>query len=171
MEEKTGKWRLFAAGFVIFLIVGSIFFGGQVNTVTKQPIEFNHKKHIDSGLDCSTCHQFLKDGVFTGIPDINACLTCHEEPITQSPEEQKIREYANKKEDIPWVKITREPGHVYFSHERHVVSGKIECVSCHGKMGERVKPIQKPAIKLNMDMCINCHKKMKVNTDCVVCHK
>ena len=171
MEEKTGKWWLFAAGLVIFLIAGSIFFGGQVNTATKQPIEFNHKKHIDSGLDCSTCHQFLKDGVFTGIPDINTCLTCHEEPITQSPEEQKIREYAKKKEDIPWVKITRQPNHVYFSHQRHVVSGKIECVMCHGKMEERIKPIQKPAIKLNMDMCINCHKKLKVNTDCTACHK
>jgi hypothetical protein len=135
-----------------------------------QPISFNHKKHVDQGLECDACHRYYKTQSFSGLPSIAICLECHKEPITSNPEEEKIRQYEKKKEQIPWRHIYGEPDHVFFSHRRHVVLGKIACQTCHGNIAQSEEPPSKPWVKMTMSWCMNCHRKSKATNDCLACH-
>ena len=152
------------ASFLILLI--SLGFGSRI----EQPISFNHKKHMDQGLGCDTCHRFFKTQTFSGMPDINTCLECHKEPVTKSPEEEKIREFQKKGTPILWKRIYEQPDHVFFSHRRHVVLGKLECKNCHGGVGQSERPPSRPWVMMTMKWCMDCHTKSKVTNDCLACH-
>jgi hypothetical protein len=155
-----------AIGFILIALFISLGFGSR----KEQPISFNHKEHLEQGLECDTCHRFYKTQTFSGIPHLNTCLECHKEPVTQSPEEEKIRQFQKKGEEIPWRRIYGEPDHVFFSHRRHVVLGKIPCQTCHGNIGKSERPPTKPWVKMTMKWCMNCHRKNKVTNDCLACH-
>jgi hypothetical protein len=155
-----------AAGlFLLFLIV-SVGFSSR----TGQPISFNHKKHSDQSLGCDACHQFFKTQTFSGIPALATCLECHKEPVTQSSEEEKVRQFQKKGQEIPWRRIYEQPDHVFFSHRRHVVLGKIPCATCHGDIGQSEKPPTKPWVKMTMNWCMACHTKNRATNDCLACH-
>jgi len=162
------KFFLFglAAGFILFFLFIGLGFGSK----TGQPISFNHKKHLEQGLECNSCHPHFKTQTFSGMPDIATCLECHKEPITKSPEEEKIRQFQKKRQEIPWERIYEEPDHVFFSHRRHVVLGKMDCQNCHGDIGQSERPPTKPWGKMTMRWCMNCHAGKKVTNDCLVCH-
>ena len=137
----------------------------------RQPIRFNHQKHINEvGLSCSDCHIYVDSQTFAGLPDLDLCLTCHEDPQTDIPEEEKLRTLQANGGYLNWERIYRVPDHVYFSHQRHVTAGKLECSTCHGSIAERNKPPTKPAIRISMERCMNCHEEKKVYNDCLSCH-
>ncbi len=142
-----------------------------VGSRTEQPIAFNHKKHIDQGLECDTCHKYYKTESFSGLPSVAVCLECHKEPVTKSPEEEKIRQFAAKGAQIPWKRIYREPDHVFYSHQAHVVLAKIECKTCHGNIAQSEKPPTKPYVDMTMGWCMGCHKERKASNDCLTCHQ
>lgn len=156
-----------AAGILILFLLIRLGIGSR----TEQPIPFNHKKHLDQGLQCDTCHPYFKTQTFSGMPTIATCLECHKEPITNNPEEEKIRQFAQKGEEIPWERVYGEPDHVYFSHRAHVVLGKMECKTCHGNVSEAVRPPSRPWVNMTMRWCMNCHEKKKVTNDCLACHE
>jgi hypothetical protein len=162
------KFFLIGLAIGVFLFVMLISFG--LGSKSEQPISFNHKKHLEQGLECDACHRFYKTQTFSGIPDLNTCLECHKEPATKSKEEEKIRQFKKKGEEIPWRRIYEEPDHVFFSHRRHVVLGKIPCQACHGKIGQSERPPTKPWVKMTMKWCMDCHAKNKVTNDCLACH-
>ena len=155
-----------AAGFLLLFLFIGLGFGSK----TEQPISFNHKKHLEQGLECDTCHPYVRTQTFAGMPDIATCLGCHKEPITESPEEEKIRQFHKKGDEIPWKRLYEEPNHVFFSHRRHAVLGKIPCQTCHGEIGQSEKPPAKPWVKMTMRWCMDCHAKNKVTNDCLACH-
>ncbi|RPI99871.1 MAG: hypothetical protein EHM36_15405, partial [Deltaproteobacteria bacterium] len=161
--------RFFIVGLVIGFLLLFLLITYSVGSKTEQPVAFNHKKHADQGLECDACHRFYKTQTFSGLPSLAVCLECHQEPVTQSPEEEKIRQYAKRGEEIPWKRIYQQPDHVFFSHRRHVVLGKMECKSCHGNMGEMEKPPAKPFVLMTMDWCMDCHAERKVTNDCQAC--
>ncbi len=163
--------KFFLLGFAIGILVLFLFIAYSAGSRADQPIAFNHKKHMEQGLDCDTCHRYYKTQSFPGMPSVSVCLECHKEPITQNPEEEKIRQYAKRGEEIPWRQIYGEPDHVFFSHRRHVVLGKIECKTCHGNIGESEKPPTKQFIPMTMGWCMGCHAKKKVTNDCLACHE
>ena len=165
------KIRFFLLGLVIGFILLSLLVSFSVGSKVGQPIAFNHKKHIDQGLECDTCHKYYKTQTFSGIPDSSVCLECHKEPITKSPEEEKIRQYAKKGEQIPWRRIYREPDHVFYSHQAHVVLAKIECKTCHDDIAQREKPPARPFVQMTMGWCMRCHKERKASNDCLTCHE
>lgn len=137
-----------------------------------QPIAFNHKKHASElSLPCTTCHQSVEGQTFAGLPQTETCITCHAAALTKNPEEEKIRQFAAKKEIIPWQRIYRMPPHVFFSHRRHVVVGKVDCATCHGKMAEQLTPPVRPLVNQTMSWCVNCHQERKASVDCDACHK
>ncbi|MBI2501012.1 MAG: cytochrome c3 [Deltaproteobacteria bacterium] len=82
-----------------------------------------------------------------------------------------MREYAEKEGKIPWRRLTRMPDHVYFSHQRHVTSGKVSCEECHGKMEERNKPPTTAPKDLLMENCLECHQRQGASVDCISCHR
>lgn len=157
---------------LIFIVLLLPYLGISENS--QQPIEFNHKKHKDQGVECATCHIYIREESFAGLPKLETCLDCHESALTKSTEEEKIRTYAKKRVKLEWKKLYRLPQHVYFSHRRHVALGKLECRNCHGSIDNTTKPPLKPLKTLMMNDCIDCHKKSKsskLTTDCIDCHK
>lgn len=167
------KTKVIAA--VVVLAAGAAagwaLFNSRKGRVAEQPIAFNHKRHIDEGLTCTDCHKSVEKGPRATIPTIKTCLKCHEDPQGTNPEEAKIREFAKRGEDIPWVQMNRLPGHVYFSHRVHVAYAKMDCAECHGKMADRTEPVTAPNIDLDMDKCMACHVSKGVSVDCLRCHK
>ncbi len=156
---------------ILVLAVGGGYLVARPFSEVVQPIAFNHKVHIDNGLDCSACHERYSQAAVAGRPKLTTCLFCHETPLTESPEEEKVRQYAERGEEIPWRRLTRLPAHVYFSHRRHVVLGGIACQTCHGHIGQSTSPPSRPEIQLKMNDCLACHRQHGVTTDCNACHR
>jgi len=154
--------------FGTFLLLLLIQFG--LGSKSEQPISFNHKKHLEQGLACDACHRYYHTENFSGMPDLKTCLECHKEPVTKSNEEEKIRQFQQTGKEILWKRIYEQPDHVFFSHRRHVVLGKLSCQTCHGEMGQSEKPPTKPWVKMTMKWCMDCHTKTKANNDCLACH-
>lgn len=136
----------------------------------KQPFPFNHKIHNESGLECENCHLFAFTRVDPGIPRVNTCLECHEG--NTAPPFDILEKYSSNGGQIPWIRLYKLPRHVYFSHKRHAAIGKIVCKTCHGDVGEKELPLDKPIMAtLNMDTCMECHEQRKVSNDCSACHR
>lgn len=160
-------------GIFVLLVISLVvfrwyhFFAGPV----KQPLAYSHKVHTEI-LKCDECHTGVLNSAAAGLPDIKICMGCHsEEPLSKSPEEKKLINFIKKKQNIPWVRLYKNPVHVYFSHNRHVSVGKLECEKCHGNMGKTTAPPSTALISINMDYCLSCHEKHNVDNSCVICHK
>jgi len=137
-----------------------------------QPIAFNHQLHIeDVALDCVDCHRYVLTGARATIPNIEVCIDCHEEAQTESVEEARLVEYIQAGDPIPWRKVYRLPDHVYFSHRRHTTIGGVDCAVCHGEMSEQRLPVSRPAVRITMNRCMDCHYAEGASNDCVHCHR
>lgn len=157
---------------VAALIVAAGVLLANVGNAIRQPIKFNHRLHIeDIGLDCTDCHRYARTGARATIPNIEVCRDCHEESQTESAEEEKVVSHIQQANRIPWKKIYWVPDHVYFSHRRHTAIGDIACETCHGDMKDRTEPLARPAVRLTMKFCQNCHRKMGAANDCILCHR
>lgn len=138
----------------------------------QQPIAFNHRAHVaDAQIDCVECHANFSKGAHSGLPDVDVCMTCHSEAVTQSSEEAKLREQFERKQPVIFRKLFHLPRHVYYSHRRHVVLGKLECARCHGEIANTQAPPSRPLVEMTMDFCIDCHTRFKVTNDCKSCHR
>jgi hypothetical protein len=167
------QWKRSAALLGMLVIMAAI--GGlaraELGGNAVQPIAFSHKVHMEQQMDCATCHEHVERSPKATLPSNDICLGCHEDPRGKNPEEPKVRELAAQG-PIPWVRVNRLPGHVYFSHRAHVTWGKLDCTQCHGNMAEATAPVTQSQIgHLTMSTCIGCHKERQVRTDCVTCHK
>lgn len=159
------------------VLAAALFLGGVAVALTvyhgqakRQPIAYNHKKHIDAGLECQSCHTGIEEGQARArLPTIDICMGCHGEG--DDAKTQPIRDFAAKNEAIPWRQVYRVPDHVYFSHRRHVASAKLECSECHGDMKNREEPVSRPAVSISMTRCVACHRARRVTTDCLACHR
>ena len=164
------KKVLFPVIVIVLVLALWVLFAGQSKII--QPISYNHKVHIEeAGLECIDCHRYVESMAKASIPNINLCTDCHgDEPISESPEEIKLLEFIEQKQNIPWKQIYSVPDHVYFSHRRHVVLGELECSNCHGNVSDLTAPAQYAYLIPSMDNCIDCHKQNKITNDCLTCH-
>ena len=144
----------FLLGLIGALIVGWVIFPAVLYSKQAQPINFNHALHLDpekvDGIEgetkeekCFSCHAFRDDGTFTGIPKLEKCTECHddpESPLGETPEEKVfMKEYVANDKEIPWLVYSRQPDCVYFSHIAHVNMGKVACATCHGDFADNEK--------------------------------
>lgn len=200
--DKVSNWRFllpvgaFAISFVIHLFIGWVVFPKLLySEKQQQPIDFNHKLHVDEMGECEGCHFFREDGSYSGIPPLSNCAECHEEAVGEDPEEAKlISEYLEPGKEIPWLVYARQPDCVFFSHAAHVKMGEMECITCHGPVGEseNTRPYQYNRLtkysrdiwgwniaglkknswdRMKMDDCGKCHDEHGENNACFVCHK
>jgi mono/diheme cytochrome c family protein len=134
-----------------------------------QPIEFSHAIHAGSyGIDCQFCHADARRSVYAGLPSVARCMGCHKIVAAQgNPEVQKVHEYWNRKQAIPWVRIHNLAGFVRFPHKRHVQVG-LACQTCHGPV-ETMQRVAQVA-PLTMGWCVTCHAERRGPLDCVACH-
>ena len=169
--ETQGRRRdiaLGGAGFLgAFLL---ILFWPRVPQVP-QPIQYNHQKHLNAGLDCSTCHTLFATTPWAGLPTIETCAMCHQEASTGTAEESKVIQLVEKGEALRWRQVNQVPTHVYFSHQTHAVSAGIECATCHGDMQKRTAPPTEPFFAWTMDACLTCHVQRRATVDCNGCHR
>jgi len=138
-----------------------------------QPIQYNHKLHVEQeGMECIDCHRYVEEKPYATIPQIEICSDCHfDEPLSESPEEEKLIAHVESDSAIPWERIYRVPDHVYFSHRRHVTLGEISCSNCHGNVAEQLAPAPQPMTPMSMEWCVDCHRENKVSNDCLTCHR
>src|SRR5512139_381557 len=155
------------------LFLGSLLLLGACTRpcAVTQPIQFSHKAHVEKGLPCDGCHQSVARSSAAGIPNVETCMMCHQGAITDSAEEEKVRQYADKGQRIPWQQVYEVPGHVYFSHRRHVGLGGLQCAECHGAVAENPLPVTVAALPITMDRCVGCHTRKGVTNDCDACHR
>ena len=139
-----------------------------------QPIDFPHSTHAGTyGMNCMYCHFSAERSVDAGIPPVSTCAGCHRLiPGAQNPEEvQKVLGFAQRNEQIPWVRIYKVSDHVHFPHMRHINAG-LSCQQCHGAV-ETMGAIEErdPAWGgANMGWCVSCHVEQGASRDCAVCH-
>ncbi len=182
----------FILGLAASLVVGWVAFPKLLYSQKKQPIEFNHVLHNELVEDsCESCHFFREDGSYSGVPTLNQCIECHEEVNGEDPEEARfVNEYVANDREVSWLIYSRQPQNVFFSHAAHLKMGEMDCVTCHGHIGESESlPIYKEnrisgysidiwgrnisGIKRNswdrmkMDDCAECHRKEGVNQNSV----
>jgi len=139
---------------------------------TAQPIAFSHRLHVqENGLECVECHAYVKTQTFAGLPSVKKCLECHEEALTDSPDEEKIRQAAATATPLAWNRLYKVPDHVYYSHRRHVAAGKISCAECHGPIAETATPPPRALNEITMKFCMACHERTGITNDCIACHK
>jgi hypothetical protein len=154
---------MFGVGLPAWLLLA----GGLV--AQQQPIEFPHNQHIAKGLECIDCHIGVDSRAQAGLPSVAKCMLCHEKVATDGPGVQKLREYAEKKREVPWIRVyefNRE-GHVLFRHAPHVRAG-VECSICHGNVAAMTVATRQ--VTHNMGTCLDCHRQQRASQDCAACH-
>ena len=173
MRMPSGKTLVLPLGFMILICGGAFaYWRTTSNTRVAQPIAFNHRAHVSNAqIECSECHAYYSKSVHSGLPAADVCMTCHSETLTKSPEEVKLREESQRGNPPIFRKLFHLPPHVYYSHRRHVVLGKLECVRCHGEIADTVVPPERPLVRISMDFCTGCHSRSKVTNDCKSCHR
>src|SRR5713101_7082065 len=90
------------------------------HTPPVQPIAYSHKKHLTFGLECKKCHTNPEPGKLMTFPATSTCMECHVTIAKHKPSIQKLAEYANSKQAVPWVRVyTVLPG-VAWNHRAHL---------------------------------------------------
>lgn len=186
----------FILGLIASLIVGWVIFPKLLYSQKKQPVDFNHALHNEEVEDgCESCHFFREDGTYSGVPKLAQCIDCHEEVNGEDPAEEKfVNEYVAKEREVPWLIYSRQPQNVFFSHVAHVKMAQMDCVTCHGDIGESesLRVYQENRIsgysidiwgkniagikrnswdRMKMDDCSECHVRENVNQNSVQTHR
>jgi len=157
-SEILARWRVAALALVV-LGAGAI----QAYQLThnkgympNQPIPFSHKLHAgDLGMDCLYCHTGATKSKHSTVPSMDTCMGCHTLVRTDSEHIQKLTEYYNNNEPIPWVRIHSLPDHAYFNHSQHINAG-VACQECHGPV-EQMEIVYQYT-DLSMGWCMSCHR-------------
>jgi len=175
----------FMIGFAASLILGWIIFPELLYSEKKQPFDFNHARHnelVENG--CESCHFFREDGTYSGVPKLAQCIECHEEVQGDSPDEAVfVEQYVSRGVEVPWKIYARQPDCVFFSHAAHVKLAGMDCVTCHGHIGESTslpvyeqnritgysRDIWGRHIENNLFLKRNTWDRMKMD-DCAECH-
>ncbi|MBI2525854.1 MAG: c-type cytochrome [Candidatus Rokubacteria bacterium] len=142
-----------------------------------QPIFFSHAIHAGSyRIDCQYCHAEARRSSPAGLPSVERCMGCHRVIAAQgNPEVQKLLDYWERKEPIPWVRVFRVPEYVKFTHKNHVQAG-LPCQTCHGIVEAMEQVAAGPTgqgfvndimnlagmtpvpNRLTMGWCVECHR-------------
>jgi len=139
-------------------------------------------------IPCVYCHTMAYKGRHSTVPSTAVCMNCHSSVGLNKEWVLKMKEYWDRGEPIPWVKVHDMPDFVYYDHAAHVNArddqGRsllpltdeqgqpmVVCQTCHGKV--EAEEIVRVQVNFNMQWCLDCHRKpeMKTSTDCVVCHR
>ena len=84
------------------------------------------------------------------------------------PSDVSLKAFVNERRAIPWVRVYKLPGFVYFSHQVHNTRARIECAICHGPVAERSIISQEKSTA--MVDCMKCHDQYKASNRCDLCH-
>lgn len=163
--------------FFVLIVVLVIYYFSIKSPEIKQPLNFNHKSHTDLLIECIACHRNAENQREAGIPNIETCSLCHnpENIPLWNITSHSLKGYITEKRQIPWERVYIVKDHTLFSHRRHTGIARIDCRVCHGAVTEMTESVIRPFIEFSkqrgMNNCVDCHKKEKVVTDCLMCHR
>ncbi|MEO8679689.1 MAG: cytochrome c3 family protein [Vicinamibacterales bacterium] len=171
----------------------------------RQPIAFSHLRMAGApvwqvgaqgekvnaggfGIPCLYCHTMSYKGRHATIPSTAVCMNCHSTVGLNREWVLKMREYWDRGQPIPWVKVHDLPDFVYFDHSVHLnakdANGKaklplvdaqgqpmVACQTCHGKVDQMA--VVSVQTNFNMQWCLDCHRQpeMQAPTTCTTCHR
>ncbi len=205
-RQKKSVW-------ILSLVVGVVVTGSLAYALSnvrkgyepRQPILFRHTRMAGTpawvknekgemvnrggfGIPCVYCHTMPYKGRHSTVPSTAVCMNCHSTVGLNKEWVLKLKEYWDRGEPIPWVKVHDLPDFVYYDHSAHLnarnekgelklplkdAQGKpmVVCENCHGKVEEM--EIVRVTNPFNMQWCLDCHRKptMKGPIDCVTCHR
>lgn len=157
------------AALLAVIVLGIFVLASNPQAGPEQPIAFSHRVHVGQNqIPCLYCHVNARRSSVAGIPSVQRCMGCHKITAANKPEVQKLKEYWDRKEPIPWRKVTWMPDFVFFEHWPHV-QAKLQCQTCHGPVESMDRMQQVKA--LNMKFCVSCHRQKQASIDCAVCHR
>ncbi len=131
-----------------------------------QPAAFNHARH--GAISCTTCHEGAESGGRAGLPAAAVCRGCH---ATAPRGTEEAWRAAGPTGAIAWAPTVHLPEHVMFSHRRHVLLARLDCVSCHAGVGTRTTLPRTAPVRLDMNACLSCHRREGASEDCAACHR
>jgi hypothetical protein len=134
----------------------------------EQPLPFSHQFHSSIGLNCNSCHIGSDEGRSMTLPSTEICAACHSAIGADKPSIQRLMNYHELDQDIPWVRLYRIDSGITWSHQTHVQSG-LSCQTCHGPVEQREALFMETAV-VAMATCIGCHQSKEINADCYTCH-
>ncbi|MGE5506446.1 MAG: cytochrome c3 family protein [Actinomycetota bacterium] len=121
-----------------------------------QPVPFSHRHHAGAlGLDCRYCHTSVETSSEAGLPPTHICMTCHSQLFTGQEMLAPVRHSLASGIPIPWRRVAKLPGYVYFNHSIHVAKG-VGCADCHGRIDRMAATFKAHAFK--MQWCLGCHR-------------
>ncbi|HZQ54409.1 MAG TPA: cytochrome c3 family protein [Bryobacteraceae bacterium] len=140
-----------------------------VAAAAQQPIAFPHNTHMKLGMQCIDCHIGADIRDDAGIPSVRKCMLCHAKLAKNKPEVQKVRGYAEKNIEIPWLRVYgfSADAHVKFRHAPHFEAG-VPCARCHGDLTKAT--VAEQTVHHTMGSCLTCHRQMHASQDCAACH-
>mgnify|MGYP006288615739 CR=1 FL=1 len=143
-----------------------------VQAAPSQPIEFNHARHLEFGVQCEYCHVSAARADSAGLPTIAKCAGCHDQLTPRNAEMEKVKDYIDSGEPVAWVPVAIQPDFVQFSHHPHIAAD-LDCQECHGDMESMT--VAEPQAGQNMGWCLTCHQSLapqrfEVLSDCSACH-
>lgn len=203
--RSTFRLLAFLLTLAILGALGYAFSNVRQGYEPRQPIAFTHRRMAgapvmqtnDKGepvnvggfaIPCLYCHTMPYKGRHATLPSTAVCMNCHATVGLNREWVLKMKEFWDRGQPIPWVKVHDLPDFVYFDHSAHL-NAKDEkgnwklprtdaqgntinvCENCHGKVETmEIVSVQNP---FNMQWCLDCHRKpeMKASTDCVTCHR
>lgn len=151
----------------------------EARSAPDQPLPFDHGVHVKVTQDgeplaCTACHPGAERGSHAGLPALATCLRCHMKPQGDPPsdDERRVRAAAAEGGPFRWIQVTRNAGHVHFSHGAHVTVAGMACADCHGDVAAWRAPPTRPNEDLrSMSRCLECHRDRGAPTDCETCHR
>lgn len=131
------------------------------------PFTFNHKVHLDEGLECASCHAGAESTDQPGMPAPAGCALCHQEIDANKGADRQVASLFDG-ENYRATRSNHLDGEKLFSHQKHVTKG-LECKVCHVGIEESTGITARRSI--TMDTCQDCHTEQKVQNECATCHQ
>jgi hypothetical protein len=107
-DTGTGGFIIlfFIIGFAASMVLGWVIFPQLLYSQKPQPVQLQPRpaRRRRWVIGCESCHFFREDGSFSGIPKIEQCVDCHEEPLGETEDEAIFYEqYVAKEREVPWL--------------------------------------------------------------------
>lgn len=168
----AAKFNLLLAVTAVLLAAVAIALMARRGSAVPQPVAFNHARHTEQlGLECEFCHQYVKTGAHSGLPDASTCAVCHSTVQGDSPEAARVTELLAAGDPLRFNKLFRMPDNVFYTHRRHVAVAELPCESCHGDVAATERPPRRALLRVDMDFCMDCHREQGATLDCNACHR
>lgn len=140
-----------------------------------QPVFYRHDIHAGQyRIPCLYCHNNAANSWTANIPTVSTCMGCHlviqaaDSAGNPNAEIAKLKDFRDRGEPIPWVRINKIAEHAHFPHMRHVNAG-LACQSCHGNIQQMPRVFAAQNVN-QMGWCTNCHMRRGITRDCTTCH-